>query len=193
MRCRIIHPFPCFRAHTCFNRLDLPPYLSFDMLFEKLTIAIEETGAFGIEWSSLHWHCTANVPSLPNLLVQIFCGIGTYLRFCIVAKFFLFSNQEVSLLKSSFSNFNASLLTSLSIIFQSSYTLIFPFLHTELESNSLKFTLHRWILFVGCAKATTWSNISFPPHMFEPKALNQGLRQWTFRLQLRDIAKLTYR
>ncbi|XP_074659539.1 E3 ubiquitin-protein ligase HECW2-like [Tubulanus polymorphus] len=37
------------RAHTCFNRVDLPPYLSFDMLFEKLTIAIEETGVFGIE------------------------------------------------------------------------------------------------------------------------------------------------
>ena len=37
------------RAHTCFNRLDLPPYTSFDMLFEKLTIAVEETSTFGIE------------------------------------------------------------------------------------------------------------------------------------------------
>ena len=38
-----------FRAHTCFNRLDLPPYTSFESLFEKLTIAVEETSTFGIE------------------------------------------------------------------------------------------------------------------------------------------------
>ncbi|KAK7508593.1 hypothetical protein BaRGS_00000159 [Batillaria attramentaria] len=37
------------RAHTCFNRLDLPPYTSFDMLFEKLVMAVEETSTFGIE------------------------------------------------------------------------------------------------------------------------------------------------
>ena len=37
------------RAHTCFNRLDLPPYTSFEMLLEKLTIAVEETSTFGIE------------------------------------------------------------------------------------------------------------------------------------------------
>ena len=37
------------RAHTCFNRLDLPPYTCFEMLFEKLTIAVEETSTFGIE------------------------------------------------------------------------------------------------------------------------------------------------
>ena len=37
------------RAHTCFNRLDLPPYTSFEMLVEKLTIAVEETSTFGIE------------------------------------------------------------------------------------------------------------------------------------------------
>lgn len=37
------------RAHTCFNRIDLPPYTSFEMLFEKLTIAVEETSTFGIE------------------------------------------------------------------------------------------------------------------------------------------------
>ena len=38
-----------FRAHTCFNRLDLPPYTTFDMLFEKLVTAVEETSTFGIE------------------------------------------------------------------------------------------------------------------------------------------------
>ncbi|XP_013386514.1 E3 ubiquitin-protein ligase HECW2 [Lingula anatina] len=37
------------RAHTCFNRLDLPSYTSFEMLLEKLTIAVEETSTFGIE------------------------------------------------------------------------------------------------------------------------------------------------
>ncbi|XP_045168774.2 E3 ubiquitin-protein ligase HECW2-like isoform X2 [Mercenaria mercenaria] len=37
------------RAHTCFNRLDLPPYTTFEMLFEKLVTAVEETSTFGIE------------------------------------------------------------------------------------------------------------------------------------------------
>ncbi|XP_061599780.1 E3 ubiquitin-protein ligase NEDD4-like isoform X1 [Cololabis saira] len=34
------------RAHTCFNRLDLPPYESFEELKEKLTIAIENAQGF---------------------------------------------------------------------------------------------------------------------------------------------------
>uniref|UniRef100_A0A8C7RCR5 HECT-type E3 ubiquitin transferase n=1 Tax=Oncorhynchus mykiss TaxID=8022 RepID=A0A8C7RCR5_ONCMY len=37
------------RAHTCFNRLDLPPYPSYTMLYEKLLIAVEETSTFGLE------------------------------------------------------------------------------------------------------------------------------------------------
>ncbi|KAF6768107.1 hypothetical protein AHF37_08491 [Paragonimus kellicotti] len=37
------------RSHTCFNRLDLPPYRSFDQLKEKLTLAIEESEGFGQE------------------------------------------------------------------------------------------------------------------------------------------------
>uniref|UniRef100_A0A3B3S6C7 HECT-type E3 ubiquitin transferase n=1 Tax=Paramormyrops kingsleyae TaxID=1676925 RepID=A0A3B3S6C7_9TELE len=37
------------RAHTCFNRLDLPPYPSCTMLYEKLLIAVEETSTFGLE------------------------------------------------------------------------------------------------------------------------------------------------
>eukprot|EP00093_Oithona_nana_P004465 04465.XXX_3969_2324_1 [CDS] Oithona nana genome sequencing. len=37
------------RAHTCFNRLDLPPYPSPDVLLEKLLLAIEESSTFGIE------------------------------------------------------------------------------------------------------------------------------------------------
>uniref|UniRef100_A0A8C2EBD2 HECT-type E3 ubiquitin transferase n=1 Tax=Cyprinus carpio TaxID=7962 RepID=A0A8C2EBD2_CYPCA len=37
------------RAHTCFNRLDLPPYPSFHMLYEKMLTAVEETSTFGLE------------------------------------------------------------------------------------------------------------------------------------------------
>ena len=37
------------RSHTCFNRLDLPPYKSYEQLSEKLTLAIEETEGFGQE------------------------------------------------------------------------------------------------------------------------------------------------
>ncbi|XP_048832813.1 E3 ubiquitin-protein ligase HECW1-like isoform X2 [Brienomyrus brachyistius] len=37
------------RAHTCFNRLDLPSYPSYTMLYEKLLIAVEETSTFGLE------------------------------------------------------------------------------------------------------------------------------------------------
>lgn len=41
------HALP--RAHTCFNRLDLPPYQSLTTLNEKLLLAVEETNTFGIE------------------------------------------------------------------------------------------------------------------------------------------------
>ncbi|KAM9301602.1 NEDD4-like E3 ubiquitin-protein ligase WWP2 [Gastrophryne carolinensis] len=37
------------RSHTCFNRLDLPPYKSYEQLKEKLFFAIEETEGFGQE------------------------------------------------------------------------------------------------------------------------------------------------
>uniref|UniRef100_A0A3B4ZUQ1 HECT-type E3 ubiquitin transferase n=1 Tax=Stegastes partitus TaxID=144197 RepID=A0A3B4ZUQ1_9TELE len=37
------------RAHTCFNRLDLPPYPSFSVLYEKMLTAVEETSTFGLE------------------------------------------------------------------------------------------------------------------------------------------------
>lgn len=38
-----------FRAHTCFNRLDLPSYEGVDILYDKLLLAVEETSTFGIE------------------------------------------------------------------------------------------------------------------------------------------------
>ncbi|XP_067952073.1 E3 ubiquitin-protein ligase HECW2-like isoform X2 [Watersipora subatra] len=37
------------RAHTCFNRLDLPTYTSRETMQEKLMLAISETSTFGIE------------------------------------------------------------------------------------------------------------------------------------------------
>lgn len=37
------------KSHTCFNRLDLPPYKSFDALNGKLSMAVEETMGFGQE------------------------------------------------------------------------------------------------------------------------------------------------
>lgn len=37
------------RSHTCFNRLDLPPYKSYEQLVEKMSFAIEETEGFGQE------------------------------------------------------------------------------------------------------------------------------------------------
>ncbi|KAK6339056.1 hypothetical protein TWF696_009849 [Orbilia brochopaga] len=37
------------KSHTCFNRLDLPPYKSYDALAQKLALAVEETMGFGQE------------------------------------------------------------------------------------------------------------------------------------------------
>ncbi|KAF9957393.1 hypothetical protein BGZ70_009527 [Mortierella alpina] len=37
------------KSHTCFNRIDLPPYKSYDVLVNKLTMAVEETVGFGQE------------------------------------------------------------------------------------------------------------------------------------------------
>lgn len=37
------------KSHTCFNRLDLPPYKTYETLLQKLTIAVEETLGFGQE------------------------------------------------------------------------------------------------------------------------------------------------
>ncbi|RWS15628.1 E3 ubiquitin-protein ligase SMURF2-like protein [Dinothrombium tinctorium] len=37
------------KAHTCFNRIDIPPYENYNKLYEKLTQAIEETCGFAVE------------------------------------------------------------------------------------------------------------------------------------------------
>lgn len=37
------------KSHTCFNRIDLPAYKSYEILEQKLTLAVEETVGFGQE------------------------------------------------------------------------------------------------------------------------------------------------
>uniref|UniRef100_A0A4W3K0S9 HECT-type E3 ubiquitin transferase n=1 Tax=Callorhinchus milii TaxID=7868 RepID=A0A4W3K0S9_CALMI len=37
------------KAHTCFNRIDIPPYETYEKLYEKLLTAIEETCGFAVE------------------------------------------------------------------------------------------------------------------------------------------------
>ncbi|KAK2564722.1 E3 ubiquitin-protein ligase HECW2 [Acropora cervicornis] len=37
------------RAHTCFNRLDLPLYRTYEELLEKLTFAVEESETFAMQ------------------------------------------------------------------------------------------------------------------------------------------------
>ncbi|TDL27594.1 HECT-domain-containing protein [Rickenella mellea] len=37
------------KSHTCFNRIDLPPYRDYESLEQKLTLAVEETVGFGQE------------------------------------------------------------------------------------------------------------------------------------------------
>lgn len=49
----IFHP-------TSFNRLDLPPYKSYEQLKEKLLFAIEETEGFGQEWCMMHTAASLN-------------------------------------------------------------------------------------------------------------------------------------
>ncbi|KAI5124501.1 hypothetical protein M0805_003026 [Coniferiporia weirii] len=37
------------KSHTCFNRIDLPPYTNYDVMEQKLSLAVEETVGFGQE------------------------------------------------------------------------------------------------------------------------------------------------
>lgn len=66
--------FP-LRAHTCFNRLDLPPYPSFSMLYEKLLTAVEETSTFGLEWYTNH--------SAQLIGLLWICLLKEWMNFCI--------------------------------------------------------------------------------------------------------------
>eukprot|EP00127_Corallochytrium_limacisporum_P007105 Clim_evm24s242 gene=Clim_evmTU24s242 len=46
---RTLSPQALPKSHTCFNRIDLPPYQNYQTLLEKVTTAVEETCGFGIE------------------------------------------------------------------------------------------------------------------------------------------------
>lgn len=37
------------KAHTCFNRIDIPPYDCYQLLYDKLSQAVEETCGFAVE------------------------------------------------------------------------------------------------------------------------------------------------
>lgn len=37
---------------SSFNRIDIPPYESYEKLYEKLLTAVEETCGFAVEWKS---------------------------------------------------------------------------------------------------------------------------------------------
>ena len=53
MVCNLILGCPCTAGHyfcfCSFNRLDLPPYRSYEQLKDKILYAIEETEGFGQE------------------------------------------------------------------------------------------------------------------------------------------------
>lgn len=66
----ILKPILCCRAHTCFNRLDLPPYTTYEMLYEKLLLAVEESSTFGIEWPD-SFHKSIDTISLTYFLESL--------------------------------------------------------------------------------------------------------------------------
>ncbi|KAK9712925.1 HECT-domain (ubiquitin-transferase) [Popillia japonica] len=49
IHCVDVSPQNLPKAHTCFNRIDIPPYDSYQMLTDKLTQAVEETCGFAVE------------------------------------------------------------------------------------------------------------------------------------------------
>ncbi|XP_057668198.1 E3 ubiquitin-protein ligase SMURF2 [Diorhabda carinulata] len=49
IHCVDVSPQNLPKAHTCFNRIDIPPYESYQVLLDKLTQAVEETCGFAVE------------------------------------------------------------------------------------------------------------------------------------------------
>lgn len=49
IHCVDVSPQNLPKAHTCFNRIDIPPYDSYQTLADKLTQAVEETCGFAVE------------------------------------------------------------------------------------------------------------------------------------------------
>ncbi|CAH0563781.1 unnamed protein product [Brassicogethes aeneus] len=49
IHCVEVPPQNLPKAHTCFNRIDIPPYDTYQVLLDKLTQAVEETCGFAVE------------------------------------------------------------------------------------------------------------------------------------------------
>ncbi|CAH1112298.1 unnamed protein product [Psylliodes chrysocephalus] len=49
IHCVDVPPQNLPKAHTCFNRIDIPPYETYQILLDKLTQAVEETCGFAVE------------------------------------------------------------------------------------------------------------------------------------------------
>ncbi|KAF5295220.1 hypothetical protein FQR65_LT10504 [Abscondita terminalis] len=49
IHCVDVSPQNLPKAHTCFNRIDIPPYDTYQVLCDKLTQAVEETCGFAVE------------------------------------------------------------------------------------------------------------------------------------------------
>ncbi|CAH1154742.1 unnamed protein product [Phaedon cochleariae] len=49
IHCVDVPPQNLPKAHTCFNRIDIPPYETYQVLLDKLTQAVEETCGFAVE------------------------------------------------------------------------------------------------------------------------------------------------
>lgn len=47
--CKLILLAVCLCLRS-FNRIDIPPYESYEKLYEKLLTAVEETCGFAVEW-----------------------------------------------------------------------------------------------------------------------------------------------
>jgi hypothetical protein len=48
------------KSHTCFNRIDLPPYKDYKTLEQKLTMAVEETVGFGYVSTLVFYACDSH-------------------------------------------------------------------------------------------------------------------------------------
>lgn len=57
-----------------FNRIDIPPYESYEKLYEKLLTAVEETCGFAVEWTVAASQCPLTrltAPSTPLLILSV--------------------------------------------------------------------------------------------------------------------------
>jgi len=73
-----IHTISFFFSPS-FNRIDIPPYESYDKLYDKLLTAIEETCGFAVEWEA-RWRVCRGVCVYMCVCVQDSDGLLSSLR-----------------------------------------------------------------------------------------------------------------